>query len=67
MTETDPSRETDRRSAMPKPLGFAAGAGIGLVLWMIISLTTQNMLLGILFGVLPGVAIGWGLQLTAKR
>ena len=52
---------------MPKPLGFAAGAGIGLVLWMIISLTTENMLLGILFGVLPGVAIGWGLQLTAKR
>ncbi|WP_412546872.1 hypothetical protein [Maricaulis sp. MIT060901] len=52
---------------MPKPLGFAAGAGIGLFLWVIISLSTGNMLLGLLFGILPGVAIGAGLQLTAKR
>lgn len=67
MTETNPSPDPKKPVGLPKPLGFAAGAGIGLLLWMIISLTTGNMALGILFGILPGVAIGAGLQLTAKR
>ena len=67
MTETDPTPAPKKRTGMPKPLGFAAGAAIGLMLWMIISVATGNMLLGILFGILPGIAIGAGLQLTAKR
>jgi hypothetical protein len=67
MTETDQTPEPQKKTGMPKPLGFAAGAGIGLFLWLVISLTTQNMLLGLLFGILPGMAIGAGLQLTAKR
>jgi len=34
---------------------------------MIIGLTTGNLALGLAFGLLPGVAIGLGLQLTARR
>jgi len=50
-----------------RPLGFAAGLGVGFLLWLIIGLATSNMLLGLTFGLLPGVAIGLGLQLTARR
>ena len=38
-----------------------------MMLWMIIGLATANLALGLVFGLLPGVAIGVGLQLTAKR
>jgi hypothetical protein len=48
-------------------LGFAAGLGVGLMLWAIIALATGNMALGLIFGLAPGIAIGLGLQLTAKR
>ena len=54
-------------SRLGRPLGFAAGLGVGFLLWLIIGLATSNMLLGLTFGLLPGVAIGLGLQLTARR
>lgn len=48
------------------PTGFAAGAGVGGLLFLILSLATQNPALGLLFGLLPGVAIGMLLAFTKR-
>lgn len=64
---TDPRRSDPSRSLIRRQLGFSAGAGLGLILWTIIGLTTGNLALGIVFGLLPGIAIGVGLQLTASK
>lgn len=62
-----------RRSAPPstprvqRPLGFAAGLVAGMGLWAVIHLTTANLILGLVFGLLPGLAIGVGLEVTARR
>jgi|TARA_R110002073_G_scaffold46368_1_gene126648 hypothetical protein len=50
-----------------KSLSLPAGIGAGLVLWLIISLSTGNAVLGLLFGFLPGLVIGIGLRATARR
>jgi len=47
-------------------LGFGAGLVAGLVLWGIIWVVTGSALLGGVFGMLPGLAIGCGLHLTEK-
>lgn len=44
-----------------------AGLAAGLMLWFIIGLSTSNLALGLVFGLLPGIAIGLGLQVTARR
>ncbi|WP_300544111.1 hypothetical protein [Maricaulis sp.] len=62
-----PHRPAPPKPPFGRPLGFAAGLGVGLMLWAIIALATGNMALGLIFGLAPGVAIGLGLQLTAKR
>tara|TARA_R110000744_G_scaffold84678_3_gene165690 strand:- start:46113 stop:46226 length:114 start_codon:yes stop_codon:yes gene_type:complete len=36
------------------------------MLWLIIGLSTDNALLGLLFGFLPGLVIGIALRLTAR-
>ena len=45
---------------------FAGGAGGGGLLFLILSLATGNPVLGVLFGLLPGVAIGLWLALTSR-
>lgn len=67
MTTPDTPPTGPHPPQLPKPIGFAAGLGVGFLLWMIIGLATQNLALGLVFGLLPGVAIGVGLQLTARR
>jgi len=48
-------------------VGLVSGVAVGFLLWLIIGVVTNSLLLGVLFGLTPGVAIGLGLQLTAKR
>lgn len=45
---------------------FAGGAGGGGLLFLILALATGNPVLGVLFGLLPGVAIGLWLGLTSR-
>ncbi|MEN0653431.1 MULTISPECIES: hypothetical protein [Hyphobacterium] len=45
---------------------FAGGVGGGGLLFLILSLATGNPVLGVLFGLLPGVAIGLWLALTSR-
>ncbi|HAQ33978.1 MAG: hypothetical protein CMF74_07010 [Maricaulis sp.] len=47
--------------------GFATGTGVGGLLFLILSFATQNPALGLVFGLLPGVAIGLWLALTSRR
>jgi hypothetical protein len=44
-----------------------AGAAMGLLLWLIISVVTSNLFLGALFGFIPGLIIGLGLHFTERR
>lgn len=67
MNKLDPPEEPRVRALLARPVWFAAGLGAGLILWTIIALATSNTMLGVLFGLAPGLAIGLGLQLTAKR
>ncbi|WP_417467943.1 hypothetical protein [Maricaulis sp.] len=55
-----------RPARFRKSLDLAYGIGAGLVLWLIIGLSTGNAWIGVLFGLAPGVAIGLGLLLTAR-
>ena len=66
-TRPDKAPTPRRRSFWRGRFGLAAGFGVGGLLWMIISVTTQNLALGLVFGLMPGVAIGLGLQATARR
>jgi len=45
---------------------FAGGAGGGGLLFLILSLATGNPVLGVLFGLLPGIAIGLWLAVTSR-
>lgn len=47
--------------------GFAAGAGAGGFLFLILSLATGSAVLGLVFGLLPGAAIGLWLALTTRE
>ncbi|WP_417486821.1 hypothetical protein [Maricaulis sp.] len=71
MTASRPPSAPREPSSLParfrKPLGFVAGLFAGVALWLIIALVTGSWLLGVLFGLAPGLAIGLGLQLTARR
>ena len=62
-----PREPTHKTQGFRLPLGFVAGLASGLALLVIITFVTESPLLGILFGLAPGIAIGLGLQLTARR
>ena len=67
----DPRSTPSKHRALPSHLGrvaaLAIGFAAGAVLWGVITLLTQNGVLGLVFGLLPGVAIGTGLALTSRR
>ena len=49
------------------PKDFLVGAGMGVILWIIISHAVENWWMGALFGLIPGLVVGLGLQLTRKE
>jgi len=48
-------------------MDFLVGAGMGVILWIIISHAVENWWMGALFGLIPGLVVGLGLQLTRKE
>ena len=48
-------------------LALIFGLAGGVLLWGVITLLTQNAILGVVFGLIPGVVIGVGLALTTRR
>jgi len=54
MTDQD-EQQTLRRRA---DLTFAGLLGVGLTVWVLVAVLTGNLALGILYGLLPGVALG---------
>ncbi len=64
---TGPERPTPPVPSFRRQLGFTAGLGAGLFLWLIITLATASVLLGLVFGMVPGIVIGAGLKWTARR
>jgi hypothetical protein len=67
MTTPDIPPTRRPRPALFRSSGFVAGLGVGLLLWTILAVMTENILLGLVFGFAPGIAIGVGLELTARR
>lgn len=64
---SDPSRFPGFRRWRQGWAALATGALAGLVLWGIIALVTGSALLGLAFGLLPGLVTGAGLGLTRRR
>ena len=48
------------------PISFAGGMGVGGILFLILTMATGNPALGLLYGLLPGVAVGLWLGLTSR-
>ena len=68
MNEHRPPSKTNKSSHSSRiPKDFLAGAGVGVILWIIIAHAVENWLLGAVFGLIPGLVIGLGLQLTHKE
>ena len=54
MTEYEQQRAVRRRA----DLTFAGLLGVGVAVWALVSILTGDLLLGLLYGLLPGVALG---------
>lgn len=63
---TPPSQEPTRPSIWRRWAGLLIGSAAGISLWLVIALVTQNPGLGLVFGLVPGLAIGVGLDLTRR-
>ena len=62
-----PSKHRTLRARLNPVMALAIGLAAGVLLWGVISLLTQSGVLGAIFGLFPGVAIGVGLALTTRR
>jgi len=60
------SQKPPHRPLWRRWAGFLIGSASGLSLWLIIALVTQSPGLGLVFGFLPGPAIGIWLDLTRR-
>jgi hypothetical protein len=54
MTDHDHQRALRRRA----DLTFAGLLAVGVAVWALVSILTGNLLLGLVYGLLPGVALG---------
>ncbi|MHA6287803.1 hypothetical protein [Maricaulis sp. CAU 1757] len=67
MDKFDPPSEPRAPGRLSRTFGLLTGLGVGVLLMAIIALTTQSPWLALLFGFVPGLAIGLALHLTARR